>query len=107
MGGCLPKGTVSQGDKRFQHAPFESSHRVLHTGSEAEHALELRLLDQKVSVGSQLVGAAEQGRHAVHELGHQARVGVVSLAVVIGHHLREEAEESGSLSHFIPSHAKF
>ena len=33
------------------------------------------------------MGPAEQSRDAVHELGHQARVGVVGLAVVVGHNL--------------------
>ena len=81
-------GTVSQACERLQHAPLEGSHRVLHTGPEAQHALELGLPYQQVPVGGQLVGPAEQGRDAVHELGHQARVGVVGLAVVVGHDLR-------------------
>lgn len=34
------------------------------------------------------MGPAEQSRDAVHELGHQARVRVIGLAVVVGHHLR-------------------
>lgn len=34
------------------------------------------------------MGPAEQSRDAVHELGHQARVRVIGLAVVVGHDLR-------------------
>lgn len=49
--------------------------------------MQLGLLDQKVSVGGQLVGAAEQGGDAVHKLGHQAGVSVVGLAIMVGHDL--------------------
>lgn len=81
-------GTVSQACEWFQHTPLEGGHWVLHTGPEAQHALELGLLYQQVPVGSQLMGAAEQSCDAVHELRHQARVGVVGLAVVVGHDLQ-------------------
>lgn len=86
-GGGLLGGTVSQVGERFQHSPLEGSYRVLHAGPEAQHALQLGLLYQQVSVGGQLMGAAEQSCDAVHKLGHQARVGVVGLAVVVGHDL--------------------
>lgn len=33
------------------------------------------------------MGPAQQSRDTVHELGHQARVRVVGLAVVVGHDL--------------------
>lgn len=49
--------------------------------------MQLGLLDQKVSVGGQLVGAAEQSSDAMHKLGHQAGVCVVSLAIMVGHDL--------------------
>ena len=88
--GWLLGGTVSQACEWFQHTPLESGHRVLHTRPEAQHALELGLPYQQVSVGGQLMGPAEQSGDAVHELGHQARVGVVGLAVVVGHDLQKK-----------------
>lgn len=81
---------MSQACEWLQHTPLERGHWVLHTGPEAQHALELGLPYQQVSVGGQLMGPAEQSSDAVHELGHQARVGVVGLAVVVGHDLQKK-----------------
>ena len=52
----------------------------------------MRLTQQLLAVTEELGGAAEQGRHVVHELRHQARVGIISLAVVIRHHLQRRGE---------------
>ena len=79
--------TSAEGGQRLQHPPPEGGLRVLDAGAQAEHALKLGLLQQQLAVRRQLVGAAQQRGHAVDELRHQAGVGVVRLAVVVGHHL--------------------
>lgn len=71
----------------LQHAPPEGGQGVLDAGAQAQGALEVRLLQQLLPVGDEVRRAAQQGRHVVHELRHQAGVGVVGLAVVVRHHL--------------------
>lgn len=73
----------------LQDPPSEGGHGVLHAGAEAEQALQVGLAQQLLPVGDELRRAAQQGGHVVHELGHQAGVGVVSLAVVISYDLGE------------------
>lgn len=74
----------------LQHSPPEGGHGVLNTGPKAQHALEVRLSEKLLPIGCQLRGAAEQGSNIVDELRHQAGVGVICLAIVIGNHLRKK-----------------
>lgn len=76
----------------LQDPPAEGGHGVLHAGAEAEQALQVRLAQQLLPVGDELRRAAEQRGHVVHKLGHQAGVGVVSLAVVISYDLAKRKE---------------
>lgn len=71
----------------LQDSPAEGGHGVLHAGAQAEHALQVRLSQELLPVGDELWRAAEQGGHVVHELGHQAGVGIVGLAVVVSDNL--------------------
>lgn len=76
-----------EGVQRLQDPPPEGGQRVLDAGAQAQDALQVRLPQQLLPVGGQVRRAAQQRRHVVHKLRHQAGVGVVGLAVVIGHHL--------------------
>lgn len=93
-------GVVAQGKHRdrrcntfvqvfqgLQDSPSEGGHGVLHAGPQAEHALQVGLSQELLPVGNELRRAAEQGGHVVHELRHQAGVGIISLAVVISDNL--------------------
>ena len=71
----------------LEDSPAEGGHGVLHAGAQAEHALQVGLSQELLPVGTELRRAAEQGGHVVHELWHQAGVGVVSLAVVVSDNL--------------------
>lgn len=84
--------TFSKVGKWFQNAPPESSHRVLDTGAQTKHALQVGLFEQQLSVSTQLVCSAQQGRNAVHKLRYQASVCVICLAIVIRHHLEHKEE---------------
>lgn len=81
----------------LQHSPPEGCHGVLNAGPKAQHALEVRLPEKLLPIGCQLRGAAEQGSNIVDELRHQAGVGVICLAVVIGNHLRKKGEHTDRL----------
>lgn len=69
----------------------------MNTGPKAQHALEVRLSEKLLPIGCQLRGAAEQGSNIVDELRHQAGVGVICLAIVIGNHLRKKDEHADRL----------
>lgn len=84
--------TFVQALQGLQDPPAEGGHGVLHAGAEAEQALQVRLAQQLLPVRHELRRAAEQGGHVVHELGHQAGVGVVSLAVVVSYDLAKRKE---------------
>lgn len=85
----------------LQDAPAEGGHGVLHAGAEAEQALQVRLPQQLLPVSHELRRAAEQGGHVVHELGYQAGVGIVGLAVVVSHDLAKRKEQKKNLCVFI------
>lgn len=76
----------------LQDPPAEGGHGVLHAGAQAEQALQVRFAQQLLPVRDKLRRAAQQGGHVVHKLGHQAGVGVVSLAVVISYNLAKRKE---------------
>lgn len=80
----------------LQDSPPKGGHGVLDAGPQAEHALQVGLSQELLPVGDELRRAAEQRGHVVHELGHQAGVGIVRLAVVIGDDL---AERKGTRAH--------
>lgn len=84
--------TFAQVGKRLQDPPAEGSHGVLHTGAQTEHALQVRLFQQQLSVCAQLMRSAQESSHAVHKLRNQTRVRVISLTVMIRHHLQREPE---------------
>lgn len=71
----------------LQHTPPEGIEGVLDTGAQTEGALQVGLPQQLLPVGHELGCPAQQSRHVVDKLWHQARVGVVRLAVVVCHHL--------------------
>jgi len=71
----------------LQHAPPEGGQGVLDAGAQTQNALEVRLPQQLLPVGDEVRRAAQQSRHVVHKLRHQAGVGVICLAVVVRHHL--------------------
>lgn len=78
----------------LEDAPPEGGQGVLDAGAQAQDALEVWLPQQLLPVGNQVRRAAQQRRHVVHKLRHQAGVGVICLAVVVGHHLgATESEE--------------
>lgn len=76
----------------LQDPPSEGGHGVLHAGAEAEQALQVGLTQELLPVRHELRRAAQQSSHIVHKLGHQAGVGIVSLAVVISHDLGKRKE---------------
>lgn len=82
--------TFTKVGQRLQDAPPESGHRVLDTGAQAEHALQVGLFQQQLPVSTELVSSAQQGCNTVNKLWHQAGVCVVRLAVVIRHHLEHK-----------------
>lgn len=84
--------TFAQVDERLEDAPAEGSHGVLHTGAQTEHALQVRLFQQQLSVCVQLMRSAQESSHTVHQLRNQTRVRVISLTVMIRHHLQREPE---------------
>lgn len=88
--------TFAQVGERLQDPPAEGSHGVLHTGAQTEHALQVRLFQQQLSVCAQLLRSAQESSHAVHKLRNQTRVRVISLTVMIRHHLQREPETSYS-----------
>lgn len=71
----------------FQDPPPEGGQGVLDAGAQTQDALQLGLPQQLLPVGHEVRRAAQQSRHVVHELRHQTGVGVIRLAVVVGHHL--------------------
>lgn len=79
--------TFAKAGQWLQDPPPEGSHGVLDAGAQTEHALEVGLLQQQLSVRAQLVGSAQQGSNAMDKLRNEASVGVVCLAVVISHDL--------------------
>ncbi len=79
--------TSMQDLQRFQQAPAESVERVLDAGAQAEGALQVRLAQQQLSVGLHLRSPAQQRCHVMHKLRDQAGVRVVSLTVMVRHHL--------------------
>ena len=81
------RGTFVKCIEGLQHPSAEGGQGVLDAGAQAEHALQVGLPQQLLPVGHQVGRPAQQRRHVVHKLGHQAGVGVVGLAVVVGHHL--------------------
>ena len=81
---CLTFVKCIQG---LEDAPPEGGHGVLDTGAQTQDALEVWLPQQLLPVGNEVRRAAQQGRHVVHKLRHQAGVGVICLAVVVRHHL--------------------
>ncbi len=86
--------TFAQVGKRLQDPPAEGSHGVLHTGAQTEHALQVRLFQQQLSVCAQLMRSAQESSHAVHKLRNQTRVRVISLTVMIRHHPAERTRDS-------------
>lgn len=71
----------------LEDPPPEGGQGVLDTGAQAQDALEVGLPQHLLPVGNEVRRAAQQCRHVVHKLRHQAGVGVVRLAVVVRHHL--------------------
>lgn len=86
--------TSMQDLQRFQQAPAESVERVLDAGAQAECALQVRLAEQKVSVGLHLRSPAQQRCHIMHKLRDQAGVRVVGLTVMVRHHLQQRGRST-------------
>lgn len=86
--------------QRLEDAPPEGGQGVLDAGAQAEDALQVGLPQQLLPVGNEVWRAAQQSRHVMHKLWHQAGVGVVCLAVMVSHHLGETESQGGSqISH--------
>ncbi|TNN74532.1 hypothetical protein EYF80_015312 [Liparis tanakae] len=56
-------------------------------GAAADPLMDLRLLDQQLPVRDELRCSGQQGGDTMHKLWHQAGVGIVSLAEMVGYHL--------------------
>lgn len=82
--------TFTEVGQRLKDPPPESSHGVLDTGAQTEHALEMGFFQQQLPVRTELVCSAQQGSNAMYKLWYQASVCVIRLAVVIGHHLEHK-----------------
>lgn len=86
--------------QRLEDAPPEGGQGVLDAGAQTEDALQVGLPQQLLPVGNEVWRAAQQSRNVMHKLRHQAGVGVVCLAVMVGHHLGETESRGGSqISH--------
>lgn len=84
--------TFMKAFQRLQDSPPKGSQRILNTGPQAKHALQMWFPQQLLSVGNKLGGAAEQGSHIVYKLWHKTGVGIISLAIVIGNNLQKGRE---------------
>lgn len=84
--------TFAKVGKWLKDPPPESCHRVLDTGAQTQHALEVGLFQQQLPVRTELVCSAQQGSDTMHKLWYQASVRVIRLAVVICHHLEHKEE---------------
>lgn len=93
----MPFFTFMKAFQGLQDAPPEGSQGVLNTGTQTEHALQMRLPQQLFPVGNELRGSAKEGCHVVYKLWHQAGVGIVSLAIVISHDLQKGKHTHQSL----------
>lgn len=87
---CVDFITLAQAGHGLQDALSEGGDGVLNAGTQAERVLQVGLLHQQLPVGAELWGSGQQGGDAVHKLRHQACVGVVGLAEMVGYHLARE-----------------
>ena len=92
LGGVDP-ALVAQEPERLKDAMEQGGGGVGVAGGQRQQGLHLGLGLDQLEVGGEGGGLGHLGRHAVHELRHQAGGRVVGLAEVVGHHMAGQAPQ--------------